>query len=117
MASVNEEGYPRICVLSKIKNEGINSIWVSTGTNGTKTKHFRKNPKTSTCFRLGGDSVTLIGDVSIVDDMDVKAELWQDWFINHFSGGIEDPEYCILRFDAFVATIWIDMQFETINLK
>lgn len=32
LASINERGCPRPVVLSKIKTEGIDTIWFSTGT-------------------------------------------------------------------------------------
>ena len=81
LASINEEGYPRVCVISKIKTEGIRTIWMATGTHSAKTGHFRQNPKASVCYFLGGDSVTLLGEVEIVRDAAVKRELWQDWYI------------------------------------
>ena len=41
--------------------------------------------------------------------------MWIDWFIEHFPGGIDDPNYCILEFEADEATLWIDKEF--INLR
>lgn len=113
LASINEEGYPRICSLSKIKAEGIQTIWMATGSNSAKTAHFKKNPKASVCYYLGCDSVTLVGEIEIVHDAVIKKELWQDWFTEHFPKGVDDPEYCILRFDTNQATCWIEKCFET----
>ena len=45
LASIDERGCPRPVVLSKIKMEGIDVIWLSTGTNSEKTKNFIENPK------------------------------------------------------------------------
>lgn len=113
LASINESGFPRACVMAKMKANGIMEIWFSTGTSSKKTIHFLKNSKASACFYVGGDSVTLVGNIEIVDDVEIKRELWQDWFIKHFPGGINDPEYCILKFSTTEATIYIDDQFET----
>ena len=44
------------------------------------------------------------------DEAEKKA-LWQDWFIEHFPGGVNDPTYCILKFTAKRATYWLDFQF------
>ena len=38
LASIDERGCPRPVVLSKIKTEGIDTIWFSTGTSSEKTK-------------------------------------------------------------------------------
>jgi general stress protein 26 len=50
LASINENGYPRICVMSKTKSEGIRKVWVSTSLSSVKVKHFTANPKASVCF-------------------------------------------------------------------
>lgn len=115
LASINENGYPRICVLSKIKSEGIRKFWVATGLSSKKVSHFKENPKAGACFYSGGDSVTLIGKVSVIQDHSVKTEMWLDWFIEHFPGGIDDPEYCVLEFETEETTLWIDNQFITLG--
>ncbi|MBC8080269.1 MAG: pyridoxamine 5'-phosphate oxidase family protein [Gorillibacterium sp.] len=115
LASINENGYPRICVLSKTKSEGIRKLWVSTGTNSVKVRHFIENPKASACICIDGNSITLLGRVSIMQDPIIKKEMWLDWFINHYSGGIDDPNYCILEFETIEATLWIDGEFVTVG--
>jgi AraC family transcriptional regulator len=115
LASINENGYPRICVLSKTKSESIRKFWVSTGLESKKVMHFRDNPKAGACFYSGGNSVTLVGKVSVIQDPAVKAEMWLDWFIHHYPGGIEDPNYCILGFETEEATLWIDNEFVTLR--
>ncbi len=115
LASINENGYPRICVLSKIKSEGIRKLWVATGMSSVKVRNFNENCKASACAYMGGNSITLVGRVSVIQDRAVKAEMWLDWFINHFPGGIDDPNYCILEFVAEEATLWIDNEFITVG--
>lgn len=116
LASVNQEGFPRICVLSRGQHVGIGQIFVSTGTDSAKTRHFRSNSRASLCFTQGGDSVTLLGHVTVLEDAQTKQDHWENWFIDHFPGGPTDPGYCVLRFDAFEATIWIGGVFETVSL-
>lgn len=118
LASVSEDGYPRPCVVSRIQSDGLNSFHAATGMMGTKVRHFKQNPKAGANFWDGKDNgVVLTGDVTIVEDMAIKRALWQDWFINHFPGGVEDPNYALLRFDGREATLWIDGEFETISVK
>lgn len=117
LASVNENGYPRVCVVSKIKFDGIRKIWVTTGFSGTKTRHFLKNPKASVCFYKDGNSVTLVGKVTVKQDTEIRKQMWLDWFINHFPGGTDDPEYCVLEFATEEATFWIDQEFVTLKTE
>ena len=111
LTSINKEGYPRPVPLSKIKTEGLTTIWFATGNSSAKTKDFRSNPKAGICFYKEGNSVAMTGEVEVVSDTGTKKELWQDWFIHHFPKGPEDPEYILLKFRENHATIWIDGQF------
>ena len=116
LASVNESGYPRICVMGKTKAEGIHKIWCTTGLTGTKTKHFLANPKASVCYWQGGDSVTLTGKVTVETDRAIREEMWCEGFTEHFPGGIDDPNYCVLEFTSEEATIWIEGEFVTLEV-
>lgn len=118
VASVSEEGYPRICILAKLKSEGINEIWFSTGASGTKVRHFKSNDKAGVTFYDGGDSVTLTGTMEIVEDTSVKQSLWKEWagfLCNHFESA-DDPEYAVIKFRAKEATIFVGGAFETVQL-
>lgn len=116
VASVDSQGYPRVCVVSKLVSKGIDTIYFATGTSGTKANHFKQNSKASICFHDRNDSVTLVGKMEIVYDIETKKSVWQDWLINHFEGGVEDEEFCLLRFEANEATFWIKRNFATQNL-
>mgnify|MGYP001540267965 FL=1 len=87
LTSVNKEGYPRPVPMSMVKSEDISTVWMSTGSDSVKTEDFRKNPKGGLCFYAQANSVCMTGDVEVITDQNVKQELWQDWFINHFPGG------------------------------
>lgn len=118
VASVSEEGYPRICILSKLKSIGINGIWFSTGTSGTKVRHFKSNNKAGVTFYDGRDSVTLTGTMEIIEDVSIKQDLWKEWsefLCNHFLGA-DDPEYAVVKFQAKEATIFVGGVFETVQL-
>ena len=115
LASVNENGYPRICVLARLKSEDIKKVYVATGMIGTKIKHFKANPKAGVCAWKDGNSVTLIGSVHVTQERAVLEEMWLDWFIEHFPGGVDDPNYCIVEFTAEEATLWIDGEFVTLR--
>ncbi len=120
VASVSECGYPRICLLAPLKTKGIKEFWFSTGASGTKVRHFKSNSKAGVTFFDGGDSVTLTGNMEIVDDKKTKDDLWNEWrdFLSrHFpNGGNNDPEYCVIHFVTDQATIYIDGEFETLEL-
>lgn len=110
VASIDENGYPRPVAMVKIKDEN-GAIYVSTGTNSAKTGHFKANPKAGISIVRGGDSIIYTGRMEIVTDETVKRSLWGDWMLDHFPGGVEDPEYCVLKFTPQSATYYIDNEF------
>lgn len=120
LASINEKGYPRICILTKQKNEGFNVIYFisskRSALNG-KITHFENNPKASVCYSLNGNSVTLIGNVEFVENKELQSEIWDDSDLRFFKKGIDDPKYRLLRFTTIEATFWIEGKFRTVKYK
>lgn len=119
IASITETGYPRTCVVQVIKMEGINKIYISTGSQSRKTLDFARNPKASIGYYHQCDSVTLLGTVRIVEDKAFKDALWEAWkdmLIHHFPEGPTDPNYCVLEFTTEEGTFFIDQVFETLTI-
>lgn len=115
LASINEKGFPRICVITKRKATGFSEIYFETGKSSRKTKHFLACNKASVNYHNGSNSVTLLGYIEIVEDMDVKRDVWKpDSF---FKKGPEMPTYCVLQFRATQATFWINRKFGTYEYK
>ena len=109
LTSINEKGYPRICVLSIAKTEEFSDVYFITSKrspiNG-KATHFESNPKASVCYFLGGDSVTLIGNIEFVEDRETQESIWSD-----------DSKFRLLKFHTIEATFWIEGKFRTCKYK
>lgn len=116
VASIDENGYPRPVAMVKIKDEN-GAIYVSTGTSSAKTAHFKANPKAGVSIVRGGDNIIYTGEMEIVSDETLKCSLWGDWMLPHFPGGVEDPEYCVLKFTPLSATYYIDDEFVKSDLR
>jgi general stress protein 26 len=120
LASVNENGYPRICAMNKLTANGFSEIFVETSKRSEiqgKAVHFQTNPKASMCYHLGGDSVTLVGEVEIINDIAIKKEFEQQSNRTFFKNGVSDPRHVLLRFRAIEATFWIEGRFRTVKYK
>ena len=68
LASINENGYPRICTLTKVKSDSFFDIYFVPSKRSkvnVKTSHFENNPKASVFYTLGGDSVSFIGTLNL----------------------------------------------------
>ena len=120
LTSINEKGYPRTCLLAIAKAEGFSDIYFVTSKrseiNG-KVTHFEKNHKASVCYFLGGDSVTLIGNVEFINDRELQAAVWNETDRRFFKKGIDDPKFRLIKFHTIEATFWIEGKFRTCKYK
>ena len=120
LTSINENGYPRTCLLTKARNEGFSDIYFITSKrsklNG-KVTHFEQNPKASVCYFSGGDSVTLIGNVEFVEEREFQEAVWRESDRRFFSKGIDDPKFRLLKFHTIEATFWIEGKFRTCKYR
>jgi general stress protein 26 len=105
---LDESGSPHVSTVSTIKPESIFEACFAAGLNGNKTKRILADKRASVCYRSGGDNISLTGEAEILTNQETKSRLWLDWFIDHFPGGETDPDYCIIRFTAKRASLWID---------
>ena len=117
IALIDENGFPRASTISCLKTEGINYAWFATGLSSGKAKCIRLNNKAGLCYCDRDNNVTLMGTIEILTEPEIKKQMWVDWFINHFPGGVTDPKYCILRFSTEKAVFWIDSKYKEIDLK
>lgn len=107
---IDENNYPTVSTISSIKTDGIFEAYFSTAINGDKARRIIKNNKVSVCYNINDDNVSLIGKAEIITDKDLKHSLWQDWFINHFPLGKDDPTYCVIKFTTEKVSLWIDFE-------
>ena len=73
LASINENGYPRVGAITKVRNNGVSEIYFMTSKRSHvtgKATQFENHTKSSLCYYLDVESVTLIGNVEIVKEMD-----------------------------------------------
>ena len=120
LTSINENGYPRTCVMGKAGNNGFREIYFITSKrsklNG-KSTHFEHNSKASVCYFLGHDSVTLIGNVEFVEDRVTQERIWNEEHRRFFPKGLNDPKFRLLKFHTIEATFWIEGKFRTCKYK
>jgi general stress protein 26 len=107
----NKEQFPEF---SKFFNELINpfAIYISTNTSSSKTSHIEKNQKVSVYFCEPEDfkGVMFGGDVKVINNMEVKREIWLDWWTKYYREGLDDPDYTLLKLEPKVAQVYYKLQ-------
>lgn len=97
-----------------------NTLFFATYTSSNKVKHYQNNPKACVYFFQKGKNfqgLMITGLMEIVDDIKIKEKLWTNFYYKFYKKGINDPQYCILKFICEQAQWFSNFQTETINMK
>lgn len=103
LSYIDREGFPASrAMLAPREREGIRTFWLTTNTSSNKIGCFRENPKASiyfvdTRFYRG---VCLSGTMEVMEDPESKQRIWQEGDTMYYPEGVEDPDYCVLKFTA-----------------
>lgn len=104
LALTTLKGYPTASVITPSKADGIKWITFCTGLSSYKAQRIEKSNHASVCFGTSDYSITLVGEIEIITDADIKKEMWYEGLENHFTGS-DDPNYCVLKF----RTLWYNL--------
>lgn len=115
LALIDTEGYPTTSTISASKADGINWITFCTGLGSNKTKRIKNCNRASVCFDSLDHNITLVGTIEILTDPEIKKEMWYEGLVNHFNG-LEDPNYCVLRFRTERYNLLVDWKEASGNL-
>lgn len=103
IAYIDGEGYPITkAMLKPRERNGIKEFWFTTNTSSNKVKFFRENPKASIYFvdKRFFRGVSLIGTVEVLEDGESKRRIWLEGDTMYYPLGVDDPDYCVLKFTA-----------------
>ena len=116
LSLLDHEGYPTTSTLSISKADGIRKITFASTIDSNKAKRAKEDSRASVCIfdddYEGGAyyNITLVGDIEIVTDDEMKKETWYQALEAHYpNGGIDDPNYCVLVFTTKRYSLWVDV--------
>lgn len=102
LASNGEEGIPRIKAFVKVETEGLHRIWFSTNTSSRRVRDLRGDGRASVYFcdeeRYRG--LLLTGSITVRSDEEARKRLWREGCEIYYPGGVDDPDYTVLEFNA-----------------
>jgi general stress protein 26 len=103
ISSVNENGFPNTkAMLPPVKREGIKIFYWHTNAPSMRIKHYKNNPKACIYFydKRFFCGVMLRGNMEVLDDKNIKNEIWKDEFTKYYTGGQDGGDFTILKFTA-----------------
>jgi general stress protein 26 len=91
---------PVVRVMHAFRVDDDLSVWYACGASSNKVRQIRANPRVAVSFWQEKKDLVLSGTAQIVEDPQVKADMWEEGWERHFPKGKEDPEYCLLKITA-----------------
>ena len=126
LTTIDSDGYPITRAMFNLRNreqfpefsdffaslDNKFDIYISTNTSSSKTEHINKNPKICVyfCDPEAFKGVMFGGEVEIIDDMDIKRNIWLDWWTKYYFKGLDDPDYTLLRLKPKTAEFYYKLQ-------
>lgn len=120
ISSIDKDGFPNIkAMFSPRKREGIKVFYFTTNLSSVRVKQYIENPKASIyfCDRRFFRGVMLRGRMDILTDSASKEMIWQDGDTMYYSGGVSDPDYCVLKFTALSGRYYSNFKSEDFDIN
>lgn len=113
LTTLDPDGWPNTRAMLNLRNTerypGLVPVFTSydldctllftTNTSSGKVSQITGNPRASAYFCNPSEwrGLMLGGEISVVADLNLKEGIWQENWRMYYPGGIEDPDYSILR--------------------
>jgi len=108
IAGIDVSGYPHIFEMEVMTNSNVKTINFTTGIYSDKVNDFKNNNKAGVSFCLGTQSISLIGQVTIIEETEEKRSLWNTDRTKHLNDSSKEKLYCILQFSTEVLYYYFD---------
>lgn len=108
LASNGEDGTPRIKAFVKVETEGLHRVWFSTNTSSRRVRDLKRDGRASVYFCDEGRyrGLLLTGAVTVRADEEARKRLWREGCEIYYPGGVADPDYTVLEFNADTANYY-----------
>lgn len=120
IASVDEDGFPNMKAMFMPRRRDGNCFYFSTNTSSLRAKQYQANPKACVYFynkgRFRYEGVMLTGTMEVLEDKEIKKEIWRVGDIMFYKKGAADPDYCVLKFTAGKGRFYCDLKTESFEL-
>ena len=120
IASVDADGFPMMkAMLAPRVREGLKVFYFTTNTSSMRAAQYRRNPKASVyfCDAAGFRGLLLTGTMEVLDDAASRRLIWRDGDTEYYPGGVDDPDYSVLRFTAYEGRYYNNYHSENIEIK
>lgn len=120
VGSVNETSMPNIKAMIVEKRIGIKEFYFASNNSSIRVKQFINN-KNACLYFYGGifyTGIMLEGTIEVLNDEMNKSKIWKKTFKSVYkNGGINDPDYCVIKFTAKTGRYYYKFQSESFDIE
>jgi general stress protein 26 len=119
VSSVNESGYPNTKAMLALERDGLAIHYFSTNFSAKRTGQFQKNSKACIYYMNEKEfkGLMLVGEMQVLTDRESKARLWRNGFEIYYPKGIDDDDYCVLKFTASYGNYYHGLKNSTFTME
>ena len=115
-----KDGFPNIKAMFMPRKIEGNCFYFSTNTSSMRAQQFLKNEKASIYFyqrsRYRYEGLMLTGKMEVLQDPEIKKEIWRSGDTMFYKQGVDDPDYCVLKFTAEKGRHYCDLKSESFDI-
>lgn len=91
------DGKPRCRTMQTAQIDDDFTVWFATYGQSGKVDQLRANPSVCVSYYIPGIDLNVYGEAALLDDEQVRNQLWRDEWKKHFPGGKTDQNYLVIR--------------------
>ena len=120
VGSVNAHNAPNIKAMVVAKRDGLKTFYFASNNSALRTEQYQQNKNACIYFKGGPiyRGLMLEGTMEILNDDNSKKLIWKFGMKNIYkNGGINDPDFCVLKFTAKTGRYYYWYETETIEIE
>lgn len=120
IASVDEQGFPCMkAMLAPRVREGLKTFYLTSNTGSMRVRHYRHDPRAGLyfCDAEGFRGVMLQGEMEPLTDAASRRLIWREGDTEYYPLGVDDPDYCVLRFRATKGRYYSDFSSQSFEIE
>ena len=84
-----------------------------------RAAQYRNNPKACLyfCDKRFFRGVMLRGEMEVLEDRATKESIWRDGDTLYYAGGVNVPDYCVLKFTAYSGRYYSNFHSEDFQIQ
>lgn len=120
IGSVDAEGFPTMkAMLSARVREGLRVFYFTTNTSSMRVAQYRRDARATVYFfdEETFEGLMLRGKMEVLEDAASRRLIWRDGDTEYYPQGVDDPDYCVLRFTARDGRYYAEFHSENVAVE